>query len=107
MHVNELSNARISQRGIGLASAVFTLLWQAIYAQLPVPEPLGLKAAMGRMIRYPNDQISEKRLTAVLSYNFWQEAYGGQVSAWNTVLRDHQRQRTDYCGLEWHRGDTG
>ncbi len=25
--------------GIGFASAVFTLLWQAIYAQLPVPEP--------------------------------------------------------------------
>ncbi len=25
--------------GIGLASAVFTLLWQAIYAQLPVPQP--------------------------------------------------------------------
>src|SRR3954468_7988667 len=25
--------------GIGLTSAVFTLLWQAIYLQLPVPEP--------------------------------------------------------------------
>lgn len=147
--------------GIGVASAVFTLLWQAIYAQLPVPAPhqvftfstnvthngrsdsdamaetfsvptyrylethfkasegvvarhgelvnvecpagpqhlladfvtgnffkvLGVKAALGRMVRYPSDQISDKQLTAVLSYDFWQEAYGGEASAWNTVLR--------------------
>jgi len=146
--------------GVGLASAVFTLLWQAMYAQLPVPEPqqvftfstnvthngrsdsdamaqtfsvptfrylaqhfgvgkgviarhgqlvnietpagpqhlladfvsgnffgvLGVKAAIGHVIGNSNDQISDGRLVAVLSYDFWQEAYGGQVSAWNTVL---------------------
>ncbi len=147
--------------GIGAASAVFTLLWQAIYARLPVPEPqqvftfstnvthsgrsdsdamaqtfsvptyrylathfklskgilgrhgemvnieapaspqhlladfvtgnffevLGVKAAVGRLISDPNDQIPDERLVAVLSYDFWREAYGGQVSAWNTVIR--------------------
>lgn len=147
--------------GIGPASAVFALLWQAIYAQLPVPAPeqiftfssnvthygrsdsdamaqtfsvptyrylaghlklpkgtvarhgelvnietpagpehvladfvtgnffevLGVKAAIGRMIRDVDDQISGERFVAVLSYDLWQDSYAGQVSAWNSVLR--------------------
>lgn len=147
--------------GIGLASAVFTLLWQAIYAQLPIPEPtqlftfssnvthngrsdsdamaetfsvptyrylaehfkastgviarhgqlvnietgaspqhlladfvsgnffevLGVKPILGRSFGSRDDQDSTERAVAVLSYEFWQDAYGGDVSAWNTVLR--------------------
>ncbi|MDQ2842180.1 MAG: ABC transporter permease [Acidobacteriota bacterium] len=145
--------------GIGLASAVFTLLWQAIYAQLPVPEPaqiftlktnvthngrsdsdagaltfseptyrflaqnfkpemiarhgemvnieapdssnhvladfvtgnffgvLGVKPAIGRTLQAHNDTLSGDRFTAMLSYDFWQETYGGQMSAWNSTVR--------------------
>lgn len=147
--------------GIGLASAVFTLLWQAIYAQLPVRAPaqiftfasnvnhygrsdsdamaqtfsvpmyrylanhfkspvgtiarhgeminvetsagpqhllvdfvtgnffevLGVQAALGRTLRESDDVIPDGRLVAVLSYDMWQQAYGGEVSAWNRVLR--------------------
>ena len=148
--------------GSGLASAVFTLLWQAIYAQLPVPdaarlftfrtnvthygrsesdamsaetfsvptyrylashlgegmgtvarhgeyvnvlatgEPrhlpadfvsgnffqvLRVKAAIGRTIEESNDTPSDARFVAVLAYDFWQQAFGGQVIAWNRVFR--------------------
>ena len=147
--------------GIGLASAVFTLLWQAIYAQLPVPDAariftfrtnvthngrsdsdamnaetfsvptyryladhlegigtvarhgeyvnvqiaaesrhlaadfvsgnffqvLGVKAAIGRTIEDTNDTFSDQRFVAVLAYDFWQQAFGGQISVWNRVLR--------------------
>jgi hypothetical protein len=147
--------------GIGLASAVFTLLWQAIYAQLPVPEPdrifsfssnvthngrsdsdamaptisvsayrylaehfkiasgtvarhgemvnletpggsrhllvdfisgnffdvLKVRTVIGRAIESRNDRFSDDRFVTVLSYEFWQEAYGGELSAWNSVLR--------------------
>ncbi len=142
--------------GIGFTSAVFTLLWQAVYAQLPIPDPthifafhsnvthvgrsqsdamaetvslptyrylashlkvgsivarhgellnmetpggpqhlladfvsdnffdiLGIKAIIGRTI----SARTGDRFTAVLSYDFWQEAYGGEASAWNSVLR--------------------
>jgi putative ABC transport system permease protein len=142
--------------GIGFASAVFTLLWQAVYAQLPVPEAeqiftfytnvthmgrsdsdasaqtfsvpmyrylsehlsaangmigrhgetvnmetpngsqhllaefvtgnffdvLGVKASIGRTFAQQPDHFA-----AVLSYDFWQEAYGGQANAWNSILR--------------------
>ena len=147
--------------GIGLASAVFTLLWQALYARLPIPEPqqlftfstevthmgrsdsdamaetfsapsyrylaahfkaatgmvarhgemvnvatpanpqhlladfvtsnyfdvLGVKASIGRTMGGPKDDTADDRRAVVLSYDFWQEAYGGQLSAWNSVLR--------------------
>jgi putative ABC transport system permease protein len=147
--------------GIGLASAVFMLLWQAIYAQLPIPQPtqvftfssnvihngrsdsdamaqtfsvptyryladhfnasagviarhgelvnveitggpqhvladfvsgnffevLGVRPMLGRSFGNRDDQDSTERAVAVLSYEFWQDAYGGDVSAWNTVLR--------------------
>lgn len=147
--------------GLGVASAVFTLLWQAIYARLPVPDPaqvftfstnvthmgrsesdaqamtfsapmyrylathmkiatgivarhgerlnidtaegarhlladfvtgnffqvLGIKPAMGRAIEQANDAVSDERFVAVLSFDFWQEAYAGQISAWNSLVR--------------------
>jgi len=147
--------------GIGLTSAVFTLLWQIVYAQLPVPDPssiytlatnvnhmgredsdagvssfsvptyrylsthftaasgmiarhgemvnietpdgprhllsafvsgnffdvLGTKPVLGRSIAPQNDVLSDHRFVAVLSYSFWQEAFGGQVSAWNSSIR--------------------
>lgn len=147
--------------GIGLTSAVFTLLWQVMYAQLPVPDPsnvytlntnvnhmgrsdsdadasvfsaptyrylsahftagtgtiarhgemvnietpegprhllsdfvsgnffdvLGVKPLLGRSILPENDVLSDDRFVAVLSYSFWQEAFGGQVSAWNSIIR--------------------
>ncbi len=37
-------------------------------------EVLEVKAAIGRMTGNPSDQISDERLAAVLSYDFWQEA---------------------------------
>lgn len=147
--------------GIGLTSAVFTLLWQSIYAQLPVPQPsqiytfssnvthngrsdsdamagtfsvptyrylanhfqassgviarhgelvnietadgpqhlladfvsgnffdvLGVKPLIGRAFRNDDDRDSADHSVALLSYEFWQDAYGGDVKAWNTVLR--------------------
>jgi putative ABC transport system permease protein len=142
--------------GIGFASAVFTLLWQAVYAQLPVRDaeqiftPQTNVTHMGRsdsdanaqtfsvpMYRYLSEHLSAARGTigrhgemvnmetpngsqhlpaefvtdnffdvlgvkaaigrtfarqaehfeAVISYDFWQEAYGGQASAWNSVIR--------------------
>ncbi len=145
--------------GIGLVSAVFTLLWQAIYAQLPVHDPsqifafqtnvthngrsdsdagvlalsvptcrylarhmqagiiarhgemvnieaaggsrhlladfvsgnyfdvLGVKALIGRTLEPNDDTSSDNRFSAVLAYDFWQQAYAGQMSAWNSVLR--------------------
>lgn len=148
--------------GIGLTSAVFTLLWQVVYAQLPVPgaadiytlatnvnhmgrsesdagatssfsaptyrylsthfttasgtvarhgemlnietpegprhllggfvsgnffDVLGLKPVLGRPILPRNDALSDDRFVVVLSYSFWEEAFGGQVSAWNSLIR--------------------
>jgi putative ABC transport system permease protein len=147
--------------GIGLASAVFTLLWQAIYAQLPIPQPaqvftfssnvthngrsdsdamaetfsvptyrylaehfkaatgliarhgelvnietaggpqhlladfvsgnffevLGVRPIIGRSFRNDDDHESTEHSVAILSYQFWQDSYGGDVSAWNAVLR--------------------
>ncbi len=147
--------------GIGFASAVFTLLWQAVYAQLPVPDPeqiftfktnvthngrsdsdamaqtfslpmyrylaqhlssgtgtiarhgemvnietpknprhlladfvtgnffnvLQVRAVIGRTFDKGDDRFSSDRFAAVLSYDFWQDAYAGQASAWNSVLR--------------------
>lgn len=147
--------------GIGLASAVFALLWQAIYAQLPVPDAariftfstnvmhngrsdsdsstetfsvptyrflashwgggaetvarhgqhvnlktaegakhvladfvsgnffrvLRVRPAIGRAITDAQDQPTDERFVAMLSYDFWQEAFGGQMSAWNSTLR--------------------
>src|SRR5579884_954755 len=141
--------------GIGFASAVFTLLWQAIYAQLPVPEPeqiftfktnvthngrsqsdamaqtfsapayrylaghlasgMEITARHGELVNVetasgPRHLLADfaaanffdvlrarpvigrafdanDRFAAVLSYDFWQEAYGGQASAWNSTLR--------------------
>lgn len=146
--------------GIGLSSAVFTLLWQAIYASLPVPHPnelytlhtnvnhngraesdadatvfsaptyrylaahftsagvaarhgerinvetpqgpehlladfvsgnffdvIGLKPALGLRIRPQNDMLTGDRFVAVISYDLWQEAFGGQLSALNSSIR--------------------
>jgi len=147
--------------GIGLTSAVFTLLWQAIYARLPVPHPeqiaafqtnvthngrsdsdagtltfslptyrylaghftavkglvarhgemvnietpngprhlranfvtgnffdvLEVKPVVGRAIAGPNDAPSDDRFVAMLSYDFWQQQYGGELSAWNSRVR--------------------
>ncbi len=147
--------------GIGLTSAVFTLLWQVVYAQLPVPDAahiytlatnvnhmgredsdadassfsaptyrylsthftaasgtiarhgemvnietpegprhllsdfvsgnffdvLGLKPVLGRSILPQNDMLSDSRYVAVVSYGLWQQAFGGQVSAWNSSIR--------------------
>ncbi len=146
--------------GIGFASAVFTLLWQAIYAQLPVPAPeriftfktnvthagrsdsdaratqtfsmpmyrylaahlhapqgviarhgelvnletpagsqhlladfvtgnffsvLGANAVLGNAFSEHSDATGDRH-AAVLSFDFWQQAYGGQPTAWNSVL---------------------
>ncbi len=147
--------------GIGFTSAVFTLLWQALYARLPVHDPqqiysftsnvthngrsdsdamaetfsvpsyrnlathwktaegvvarhgemvnletpvgsrhllaefvsgnyfsvLGVRAALGSTLGSRNDVVSDDRFAVVLSYDFWQEAYGGGIAAWNTTLR--------------------
>ncbi|MBV9034514.1 MAG: ABC transporter permease [Acidobacteriaceae bacterium] len=145
--------------GIGITSAIFTLLWQVTYAQLPVPDPsrlftlhttvahmgrsdsdtqetvvsapafhylanhlhsvsgvvarhgqllnvetstgsqhlraelvsgnffgvIGLKPVLGRSITEGDDNGAAT--VAVLSYDFWQEAFGGQISAWNSSLQ--------------------
>lgn len=147
--------------GIGLSSAVFTLLWQVVYAGLPVPHPdelytlhtdvmhngraesdaaatvfsaptyrylashvaassgvaarhgerinvetpqgprhlladfvsgnfftvIGLKPDLGLPIQPQNDALTGDRFVAVLSYDFWQEAFGGQLSALNNSIR--------------------
>jgi putative ABC transport system permease protein len=142
--------------GIGFASAVLALLWQAVYAQLPVADaeqiftPNTNVTHMGRsdsdanaqtfsvpMYRYLSEHLSTasgtlgrhgemvnletpngsqhlpaefvtdnffdvlgvkavigrtfgrqaEHFETVISYDFWQEAYGGQASAWNSVLR--------------------
>ena len=146
--------------GIGFTSAVFTLLWQAIYAQLPVPAPeqiftfktnvthagrsdsdaratqtfslpmyrylaahlhapkgviarhgelvnletpagsqhllaafvtgnffsvLEAKAVLGNAFGERADATGDRH-AAVLSFDFWQQGYGGQPTAWNSVL---------------------
>ena len=48
---------------------------------------LRVKTVIGRPIESRNDTFSDDRFVTVLSYDFWQDAYGGQVSAWNSVLR--------------------
>ncbi|MGA8593125.1 MAG: ADOP family duplicated permease [Bryobacteraceae bacterium] len=150
--------------GIGLTSAVFTLLWQAVYASLPVPDPahlyalstnvthngraesdvpvgpaavfslptyrylasnftaasgitarhgelvnietpqgpqhlradfvagnffavVGLKPIIGRPIAPSDDTLTGEHFSAVLSYNFWQEAFGSQLSVLNNTIR--------------------
>jgi|GEM_PF-2967905 len=146
--------------GIGLTSAVFTLLWQVVYERLPVPEPsrlfvldtnvthmgredsdsqaavfsaplyryltrhfpgaemaarhgelvnietpegprhlraelvsgnffvtVGVKPVVGRAILSGDDSVSNPRYVAVLSYAFWQEAFGGSIGAWNSSIR--------------------
>jgi putative ABC transport system permease protein len=147
--------------GTGLTSAVFTLLWQVVYAQLPVPDPsrlfalhttvahmgrsdsdahetvvsaplyrylthyyqsasgvvarhgqlvnvqtsnggehlraelvsgnffrvIGLKPVLGRSITDNDDNTANPAAVAVLSYDFWQEAFGGQIGAWNSSVR--------------------
>lgn len=147
--------------GTGLTSAVFTLLLQVTYAQLPVPDPshlfalhttvqhmgrsdsdasetvvsaplyrylasryrsasgivarhgqlvnvqtpsggehlraelvsgnffqvIGLKPVLGRSITDGDDNTANPATVAVLSYDFWQEAFGGQISAWNSPVR--------------------
>jgi predicted permease len=50
-------------------------------------EVLGVKSVIGRTIVDADDQISGERFVAVLSYNFWQQEYAGQIGAWNSVLR--------------------
>jgi predicted permease len=50
-------------------------------------EVLGVNAAIGRMIHDADDATSSERFVAVLSYDLWYEAYGGQMTAWNTVIR--------------------
>jgi len=145
--------------GIGLTSAVFTLLWQVVYEQLPVPQPsrvfvldtnvthvgrsesdaiaavfsapmyrylnqhfaggaaarhsqlvnmetpqgpnhlraelvsgnlfdtLRVKPILGRTILPVDDAGSNPAQVAILSYHFWQEAFGGTVTAWNSSIR--------------------
>ncbi len=147
--------------GIGLTSAVFTLLWQVVYAQLPVPDPsrlfvlrtnvnhmgrsdsdsaetvvsapafrylsehfsaasgtvaragqlvnidtpegprhlraelvsgnffavTGVKPVIGRAILDSDDTLSDSSHVAVLSYGFWQEAFGGELAALNSSIR--------------------
>ena len=147
--------------GIGLTSAVFTLLWQIAYAQLPVPDPsrifafhasvahmgrsdsdaqatvvsaptyrylasrfhsasgtvarhgqllnvqtpegsrhlraelvsgnffsvIGLKPVLGRSITDGDDSESASSAVAMLSYSFWRDTFGGQITAWNSSLR--------------------
>ena len=142
--------------GMGLVLAVFTLLWQAVYAQLPVHDPSrifalktdvnhlgredsdsgarsfslpayrlmkgaggvarGLFARHGEMINLESAGGTEHALAdfvtsnffaelgvrgfgsmsgaaledgpaAVLSYSFWQQAYGGSAAALNGTLR--------------------
>lgn len=150
--------------GIGLTSAVVTLLWQVMYAQLPVPDPshvytlrtnvthvgqsesdvpvgpaavfsaptfrylsdqfrgdsklfarhgervnietaggslhlgaafvsgnffdaLGVRPILGRAIEPPDDSRSASQFAAVLDYGFWQETFGGQISAVGASIR--------------------
>lgn len=148
--------------GIGLTSAVFTLLWQAVYASLPVPDPshlytlstnvthngraesdaaggtafslltyrylasnftasslvtarhgelvnietpqgpehlgadfvpgnffavIGLKTVLRRPISPSDDTLSGDHFTAALSYNFWQETFGGEIGVLNRTVR--------------------
>ena len=148
--------------GIGFASAVFTLLWQAIYAQLPVPAPgriftfktnvthagrsdsdaratqtfslpmyrylaahfkapkgliarhgeflnletpagpqhaladfvtnnffsvLEVQAVLGSLPGARADATGGDNRTAIISFDFWQQAYGGQPNPWNSILR--------------------
>ncbi len=147
--------------GIGSVSAIFMLLWQVLYAQLPVPhsaqifafstnvthngrsdsdagaltfsvptyryladhftpgasiaarhgelvnvetsgdaehlradfvsgnffDVLQVKTAVGSPIKPSNDRQTGDRFVAVLAYEFWQQSYAGQLSAWNSILR--------------------
>lgn len=149
--------------GIGLTSAVVSLLWRVTYAQLPIPDPshlytlrtnvthvgqsesfsagpasvfstptyryliahlgtgpklialhdervnieaaegsrhldvdfvsgnyfgaLGVRPVLGRAIESSDDSRSGGRFVAVLAYRFWQQAFGGQISALGASVR--------------------
>ncbi|HEX7359725.1 MAG TPA: ADOP family duplicated permease [Bryobacteraceae bacterium] len=132
--------------GIGLTSAVVSLLWRIAYAQLPIPDPshlytlntrvgtptyrylaahlgagpkliarhdervnietaegsrhldadfvsgnyfgaLGVRPVLGRAVEPSDDSRSGRQFVAVLAYGFWQQAFGGQISALGAPVR--------------------